>query len=81
MTAAPQSSSTRSPAKPRQRPRAAQAKISPKARRLAKEHGVDLSLLRGSGPGGEILATDIMAVVEAGALPLKPRLLRQSWKP
>src|SRR5579863_5838807 len=29
--------------------------ISPKARRLAKEHGVDISGLRGSGPGGEIL--------------------------
>jgi pyruvate dehydrogenase E2 component (dihydrolipoamide acetyltransferase) len=36
-------------------------KISPKARRLAKEHGVDLSRLHGSGPGGEILAADILA--------------------
>jgi pyruvate dehydrogenase E2 component (dihydrolipoamide acetyltransferase) len=36
-------------------------KISPKARRLAKEHGVDVSRLRGSGPGGEILASDILA--------------------
>ena len=34
-------------------------KISPKARRLAKEHGVDLSQVRGSGPAGEILAADI----------------------
>jgi pyruvate dehydrogenase E2 component (dihydrolipoamide acetyltransferase) len=36
------------------------AKISPKARRLAREHGVDIATLRGSGPGGEILAEDIM---------------------
>jgi pyruvate dehydrogenase E2 component (dihydrolipoamide acetyltransferase) len=37
------------------------ARISPKARRLAKERGVDISSVRGSGPGGEILAEDILA--------------------
>jgi len=37
------------------------AQISPKARRLAKEHGVDITRLRGSGPGGEILASDVLA--------------------
>ena len=37
------------------------AKISPKARRLAKELGVDISLVHGSGPGGEILADDVQA--------------------
>jgi pyruvate dehydrogenase E2 component (dihydrolipoamide acetyltransferase) len=35
------------------------AKISPKARRLAKELGVDLATVNGSGPGGEILASDV----------------------
>jgi pyruvate dehydrogenase E2 component (dihydrolipoamide acetyltransferase) len=40
-------------------------KASPKARRLAKEKGVDLGKLRGSGPGGEILASDILAAAEA----------------
>jgi len=39
---------------------AAGARISPKARRLAREHGVDITKLRGSGAGGEILADDIM---------------------
>jgi len=39
----------------------AAAPISPKARRLAKERGVDISTLRGSGPGGEVLAADIVA--------------------
>src|SRR5271167_4925125 len=37
------------------------ARISPKARRLAKELGVDLAAVRGSGPGGEILASDVQA--------------------
>jgi pyruvate dehydrogenase E2 component (dihydrolipoamide acetyltransferase) len=39
----------------------AAAKISPKARRLAKELGVDLASVRGSGSGGETLASDIEA--------------------
>ncbi len=43
------------------------ARISPKARRLAQEKGVDLSSLRGSGPDGEILAEDVLAA--AGAQP------------
>jgi pyruvate dehydrogenase E2 component (dihydrolipoyllysine-residue acetyltransferase) len=42
----------------------AAVRISPKARRLAKEHGVDLSQVRGSGPAGEILADDILAAAE-----------------
>jgi pyruvate dehydrogenase E2 component (dihydrolipoyllysine-residue acetyltransferase) len=46
----------------------AELRISPKARRLAREHGVDVTRLRGSGPGGEILAEDIMnAAKGAGA--------------
>ena len=43
------------------------AKISPKARRLAKELGVDITTLRGSGPGGEILASDVQATSARGA--------------
>lgn len=42
-------------------------RISPKARRLAKELGVDISNLRGSGPGGEILASDVQAASAPGA--------------
>jgi pyruvate dehydrogenase E2 component (dihydrolipoamide acetyltransferase) len=41
------------------------AQISPKARRLAKEHGVDITDLQGSGPGGEILASDVLAAAES----------------
>jgi pyruvate dehydrogenase E2 component (dihydrolipoamide acetyltransferase) len=43
----------------------ASQRISPKARRLAKEHGVDLSGLNGSGPGGEILAEDVFAATKS----------------
>ena len=46
---------------------AAGARISPKARRLAREHGVDIATLRGSGPGGEILAEDIMKASASAA--------------
>jgi len=42
-------------------------KISPKARRLASERGVNLADVRGSGAGGEILASDILAVAESKA--------------
>jgi pyruvate dehydrogenase E2 component (dihydrolipoamide acetyltransferase) len=40
------------------------AKISPKARRLATERGVDISRLRGTGAEGEILASDVLAFSE-----------------
>lgn len=44
---------------------ASSAKISPKARRLAKELRVDLSAIHGTGPGGEILASDVQAAAAA----------------
>jgi pyruvate dehydrogenase E2 component (dihydrolipoamide acetyltransferase) len=40
-------------------------KISPKARRLASERGVNLAEVQGSGAGGEILASDILKFAEA----------------
>ena len=47
----------------------AEIKISPKARRLAREQGVDLAKLRGSGPGGEILSSDILAAKGSPSAP------------
>src|SRR6202007_3685 len=41
------------------------SRISPKARRLAKELGVDIATVRGSGPSGEILASDVQAASAA----------------
>ena len=51
------------------------ARISPKARRLAKELGIDLSLLHGSGPGGEILASDVQAASSGAAVAEKSDVL------
>ena len=48
---------------------ASNARISPKARRLAREHGVDLARVRGSGGEGEILAEDILAFVASPPAP------------
>jgi pyruvate dehydrogenase E2 component (dihydrolipoamide acetyltransferase) len=42
------------------------ARTSPKARRLAQERGVDLETVVGTGPGGEILADDILRAGGAG---------------
>src|SRR5262245_42401000 len=42
-------------------------RISPLARRLAEEKGIDLSQLEGSGPGGRIVQRDIEAALSGGA--------------
>jgi pyruvate dehydrogenase E2 component (dihydrolipoyllysine-residue acetyltransferase) len=44
-------------------------RISPKARRLASEHGIDLTRVHGSGPEGEILAEDILALAASAKAP------------
>ena len=41
-------------------------KASPVARRLAREEGVELSALAGSGPGGRIIKRDVEDAVKAG---------------
>jgi pyruvate dehydrogenase E2 component (dihydrolipoamide acetyltransferase) len=42
---------------------------SPKAKRIAREHGIDLKSLRGSGPEGSILAADVLRATGATAAP------------
>ena len=51
------------------------AAASPKARRLAAERGLDVGALRGSGPGGAVLADDVPAAAcpAAMAAPSAPR--------
>jgi len=41
--------------------------VIPAARRLAKEHGIDLGQVRGSGPGGRITVEDVQQVIAAAA--------------
>lgn len=41
------------------------AKASPLARRLAAEHGIDISQIKGSGPGGRVIETDVRAAMKA----------------
>jgi len=45
---------------------------SPLARRLATERGIELSLVRGSGPGGRIVKRDIESAMAAAAAKPKP---------
>lgn len=59
-------------APPRANGRAAASRppSSPLARRLARDHGIDLATLSGSGPGGRIVRADIEAAVRsAGPAP------------
>ncbi len=55
---------------------ATRVKASPLARRIAKESGVDLKLLQGSGPGGRVIKRDVEgapAAVAATATAAGPR--------
>jgi pyruvate dehydrogenase E2 component (dihydrolipoamide acetyltransferase) len=42
-------------------------KASPVARRIAREHGIDLSTLEGTGPGGRIVKADVEAAASGAA--------------
>jgi pyruvate dehydrogenase E2 component (dihydrolipoamide acetyltransferase) len=55
-------------------------KASPLARRLARERGIDLAMLRGSGPEGRIVAEDVErgVVGEPAAAPTSNRLVQAS---
>jgi pyruvate dehydrogenase E2 component (dihydrolipoamide acetyltransferase) len=47
-------------------------RISPKARRLAKERGVDIGRIRGTGADGAITSEDVLAAAEALAVSAAP---------
>ena len=47
-------------------------RVSPVARRLAIEEGIDLRGIEGTGPGGRILRADVIAAAEAAALAQQP---------
>jgi pyruvate dehydrogenase E2 component (dihydrolipoyllysine-residue acetyltransferase) len=57
---------TSSPRPPEGRAQAARVKASPLARRIARERGVELESLQGTGPEGRILAEDVERAAAAG---------------
>jgi pyruvate dehydrogenase E2 component (dihydrolipoamide acetyltransferase) len=46
--------------------------LSPLVRRLADEHGLDLSTIEGTGTGGRITKKDVLAAIEGGAAAAAP---------
>src|SRR5207248_4258231 len=52
------------------------AKASPLARRLARERGIDLRAVRGTGPEGRIVAEDVERAEAGAPAPASNRLLR-----
>ena len=44
-------------------------KASPLARRLAREQGLNLSAIRGTGPGGRVVRDDVLGAAETDAIP------------
>ncbi len=64
--AAPEKVVAMPPAPPR-RPEGEKIRSSPLVRRLAREHGIDLSQVRGTATGGRISKKDILAAIESGA--------------
>jgi 2-oxoisovalerate dehydrogenase E2 component (dihydrolipoyl transacylase) len=49
------------------------ARLSPAVRKLAAEHGIDATALRGSGMGGRVTRDDVLAAVEGGGAAAPPR--------
>jgi 2-oxoglutarate dehydrogenase dihydrolipoamide succinyltransferase (E2 component) len=45
---------------------------SPVVRRMADEHGIDLSQVKGTGIGGRIRKRDLVALIESGSAPTEP---------
>jgi len=65
---APQAEAAAPPAPaPVREDQAGAARLSPRARRWAAEHGLDPGALTGSGPGGRVLEADLRRALEAAA--------------
>src|SRR5687768_6303952 len=74
-TGAPQVPPAPSPPTPPAHPQTGgngRQRTSPLARRLATDRGIELSLVRGSGPGGRIIKRDIESAVASAASRPKP---------
>ena len=70
--AAPAAKPEAPPAEETPPPPGERVRASPLVRRLAAEHGIDLSKIRGSGPGGRIVKEDILPLITAPRAPVAP---------
>lgn len=53
-------------------PAGARIKASPVARKMAEEAGLDLSRVKGTGPGGRVVERDVQEAIAAGTAPAPP---------
>lgn len=53
-------------------PSVARVKASPVARKMAEEAGLDLSRIKGTGPGGRVVERDVQEAIGAGTAPAPP---------
>ena len=53
-------------------PSEARVKASPVARKMAEEAGLDLSRIKGTGPGGRVVERDVQAAIAAGSAQAPP---------
>jgi pyruvate dehydrogenase E2 component (dihydrolipoamide acetyltransferase) len=70
-SAAPAAAAAPAPAAPPSEGNGGRPKASPVARRIAREQGIDLTTLQGTGPGGRIVKADVEAAA-SGAAPTAP---------
>jgi pyruvate dehydrogenase E2 component (dihydrolipoamide acetyltransferase) len=74
-----------SPALPETKPAEEAGRIfaSPRARRVAREKGIDLRTIKGSGPDGRIVEADVLAAAELGprATPLARKVAEEAGVP
>jgi len=53
-------------------PPTSEVRATPAARKLARDHGIDLARVPGTGPGGRITAEDVERYLAARAVPTRP---------
>ena len=70
----PQRTSAAAAVQPTEQRVAVAPQISPKARRLAKELGVDISKIRGTGPEGTITSEDVQSLAKGEGAAAPPRM-------
>jgi len=57
------------------------ARYSPVVARIAAEHGIDLSQVRGTGRGGRVRKQDVLALVNGGAVEEPPLHIESPYRP